>query len=193
LVELSDAGAHGSDGAGEFVAEHRRHLRNHHGVPAPKGFHVGPARQRGVDAQDDLARRRRRHRKVFTAQVAGPVEDHCSHGVTYTFSASRRRIRSTPLARRSSGTRWVNRQPIEPSPTTTAVSPGSTRARRTARRQQPSGSTNDAASSPTWGGTRNVACSTFGAGTRTYSANPPGSRFDVRNAAHMDSLPRRQK
>src|SRR5262245_1222076 len=87
---------------------------------------------------------------------------------------------------------WTKRQPIDPSPTTTAVSPGCTRARRTARRQQASGSTNDAASSLTCAGTRKVAWRTLGAGTRTYSANPPGSRLDALNAAHIDSLPRRQ-
>ena len=51
----------------------------------------------------------------------------------------------------------MNRHPIEPRPTTTAVSPGSTRARPSARRQHPSGSTNEAASSLTCAGTLKVA------------------------------------
>ena len=87
---------------------------------------------------------------------------------------------------------WTKRQPIEPRPTTSVVSPRSTRTRRTARRQHASGSTKDAASSGTWRGIRNIAWRTLGAGTRTYSANPPGSRLLVLNAGHMDSLPRRQ-
>ena len=81
---------------------------------------------------------------------------------------------------------------MEPSPTTTAVSPGCTRARSTARRQHASGSTNDASSSVRCSGTRKVADRTLAAGTRTNSAKPPGSRFDSLNARHIDSLPRRQ-
>ena len=70
-------------------------------------------------------------------------------------------------------------------PTTSAVSPGATRARSTARRQQASGSVNEAVSSVIAAGRRKVACSTLGAGTRTSSAKPPGSRLTrLKCAAH---------
>ena len=72
---------------------------------------------------------------------------------------------------------WASRQPIEPRPTTSAVSPAATRLRFTARRQQASGSVKDAVSSLISAGRRKAACSTLGAGTRTSSAKPPGSRL----------------
>ena len=110
FAEAGDARADRRDRAGELVPEDRRNLRDHHGVTAAQGLHVGAARQRGIDAHDQLARCRHRHRQVLPAQIAGAVEDHRPHGVTYTFSASRRRIKSTPLARLASGTRWVMRR-----------------------------------------------------------------------------------
>jgi len=62
----------------------------------------------------------------------------------------------------------------------------------TARRQQASGSVNEAASSLIASGSAKVALSTLGAGTRHSSAKPPGSRLLSLNDRHMDGLPRRQ-
>src|SRR5262249_11322102 len=67
---------------------------------------IGAARERRIDAQHDLPARRLWHRQHLVAEIPGPVEDdrpHGAHGVTYTFSASRRRMSSTPSASCSSG------------------------------------------------------------------------------------------
>src|SRR5439155_847517 len=185
LADTPDAGADRRDGARELVAEDRGDLRNHDRVATTERLDVRPAGERRVDPEHQLAGLRLGHRELLRAEVARAVEHHRPHGVTYTLSASRRRIRSTPRSRPGSVTRWVTspstdtspaaigshpttaapacrrswtkRQPIEPRPTTTTVSPGATRARRTERRQHASGSTNDAASSVTWRGTRNSA------------------------------------
>jgi hypothetical protein len=81
---------------------------------------------------------------------------------------------------------------MAPSPATTKVSPVPTPVRRIARTQQPSGSVNEATASDIPSGTRKVTWRTFSAGTRTYSAKPPGSRFDALKARHIETLPRRQ-
>ena len=41
-------------------------------------------------------------------------------------------------------------------------------------------------------GIRKVACRTFSEGTRTYSAKPPGSRFEALKTRHIDGDPRWQ-
>ena len=51
---------------------------------------------------------------------------------------------------------------------------------------------NEATASAIPAGTRKVTWRTFSAGTRTYSAKPPGSTFDALKARHIDTLPRRQ-
>ena len=81
---------------------------------------------------------------------------------------------------------------MAPRPATRTVSPASIAARRIARTQHPSGSVNAATASGIPSGTRKVTWRTFSAGTRTYSANPPGSRFDALKARHIEALPRRQ-
>ena len=86
----------------------------------------------------------------------------------------------------------MSRAPIAPTPTTATVSPGPMPDRRTARTQQARGSVNAATASGIPAGTRKVACRTFSRGTRTYSAKPPGSRFDALKARHIDGEPRRQ-
>src|SRR2546422_5304064 len=106
------------DGARELVAEHCGDFRNHDRVAATERLHVRAARQRGLDPEHQLAGLRLRHGQLLRAEVARPVEHHRPHGVTYTLSASRRRIRSTPRSRSPSDTRWVTSPSTETSPAT---------------------------------------------------------------------------
>ena len=111
----------------ELVAEDGRHPRDHHGMAAPEGLHVRAAGQRGLDPEHHLTRARLRDRRVLEPEIAGAVEDLRSHRAprtparpgrprsdhwlpalpisTKTLSASRRSMRPTASARRSSGTR----------------------------------------------------------------------------------------
>src|SRR3989441_4380893 len=107
FAEIAHAGAHGGHGAGELVAEDGGQAGDHDRMPAPERLHVGAAGERGVDLDDDLAGSRRGPRQILVAEIAGAVEDDGPHGVTYTLTASRRRMRSTPSPRRSIDTRCV--------------------------------------------------------------------------------------
>src|SRR5256885_414420 len=107
LRETPHAGADGGDRPREFVAEDRGDPRDHHGMAAPQRLHVRAAGERGVDPQHELTRRGLGHGELLVAEVPRAVEDHRPHGVTYTLSASRRRIRSTPRSSEPSGIRCV--------------------------------------------------------------------------------------
>ena len=118
LADTPDAGADRRDGARELVAEDRGDLRNHDRVATTERLDVRPAGERRVDPEHQLAGLRLGHRELLRAEVARAVEHHRPHGVTYTLSASRRRIRSTPRSRPGSVTRWVTSPSTDTSPAT---------------------------------------------------------------------------
>ena len=82
--------------------------------------------------------------------------------------------------------------PEMPLPMTSTESPGPTRARRWARTTQPSGSAKVPSSNDTSSGSRSTPRSVCSAGTRTYSAKPPGSKFVVCSVAQAVWCPPRQ-
>ena len=82
--------------------------------------------------------------------------------------------------------------PEMPLPMTSTESPGPTRARRCARTTQPSGSAKVPSSNETSSGSRSTPRSVCSAGTRTYSAKPPGSKFVVCSVAQAVWCPPRQ-
>jgi len=49
-------------------------------MPAAAHLDVGAARERGVDADHDLAARRLGHRQHLVAQISRAVEDDRAHG-----------------------------------------------------------------------------------------------------------------
>ncbi len=79
--EARHAPAQARDGAGELMAEHGRHVWDHHGVSAAQHLDVGAAGQRGLDPDDDLAQRRLGHRHLLEAEIPRPIEDLSFHGV----------------------------------------------------------------------------------------------------------------
>ena len=66
--------------AGQLVAEHGGHVRDHHGVTAAQGLDVGAAGERGFHPHHEAARLRLGHRNVLEAEVARTVEDLGPHG-----------------------------------------------------------------------------------------------------------------
>src|SRR5207249_2024498 len=118
LADATDASADRRDRARELVAEHRGNLRDHDRVAATKRLDVRTAGERRVDPEHQLAGFRPGHGQFFRTQVARPVEYHRPHGVTYTLSASRRRIKSTPRCSPGSVTRWVTSRSTDTSPAT---------------------------------------------------------------------------
>src|SRR5439155_21272544 len=84
------------------------------------------------------------------------------------------------------------RSPATPLPLTTTVRPGRNPAKRCPRTTQAKGSTKTPSSSEIPFGNANTPCFTLTAGTRTNSANPPGSKFVVRSVSHTVSWPARQ-
>ena len=86
----------------------------------------------------------------------------------------------------------TNSRPIEPKPTTTTTSDGWIPARFTARTQQANGSMKEASLSVRLSGIGKATLSTCSTGTRTNSANPPGSRLVFLNSAHIEIFPWQQ-
>src|SRR5262249_17315503 len=97
----------GGDRPRELVAEDRWHSRDHDRVTAPERLHVRATGQRRLDAEHHLAGPGLGNGRFLEPEVAGAVEDLRLHAPTSTktLSASRRSIRPTASARRSSGSR----------------------------------------------------------------------------------------
>src|SRR5439155_8700849 len=89
--------------AGELVSERRRRLGEQQRVAAAERLEVGAVSERELDLYEDVARARFRVGHLLDALVARRVEPRRSHGRKTTFSASRRRNRSSPSANRASG------------------------------------------------------------------------------------------
>src|SRR5439155_19406588 len=115
------AASQARDGAGELVAEYGRHVRDHHGVPAAQHLDIGAAGQRGLDPDDDLARRRLGHRHLLEAEIPRAVEDLSFH---LTAGASKW-PRTPPVSRLcalAGRTPAATRVPISSGPRTSPVS-----------------------------------------------------------------------
>ncbi len=102
-VGCDDTPAGGDLGPAELVPEERGQLREQQGVSATERLEIGAVGERNVDLDEDVARAGPWIGHVLDAQVARPVEARCPHGTNTTFSASRRRNRSTPSTKRASG------------------------------------------------------------------------------------------
>ena len=89
--------------AAELVAERRRRLRQQERMSTAERLQVGSVGECGLDLHEHLARSGLRIGDGLDAKVTGRVEPGSPHGVNTTFSASRRRNRSSPSAKRSSG------------------------------------------------------------------------------------------
>ena len=89
--------------AGELVSERRRRLGEQQRVAAAERLQVGAVGERDLDLHEDVARAGLRVGHLLDAQVARRVEPRRPHGRKTTFSASRRRNRSSPSANRASG------------------------------------------------------------------------------------------
>ncbi len=85
---------------------------------------------------------------------------------------------------------WI--RPVTPAPITTTVSPVWMCARSMDRMQVATGSINVAWSKRMLGGSLSTSRSTFRAGTRMYSAKPPGSMWVALKVLHSVGYPRRQ-
>ena len=72
-------------------------------MPAAVGLEVGAVGERDLDLEEDVSLAGHGVGHVLEPQVAGRMEPERPHGVKTTFSASRRRKRSSPSAKRSSG------------------------------------------------------------------------------------------
>jgi len=97
-----DPGADLLDDARHLVAEERRRHDHPRVIAAAEDLGVGAAGERGLDADQDLARPRARHRHVLDAEVALSVEDGRAHHHRLSSPAGRpseRRARARPRAR----------------------------------------------------------------------------------------------
>jgi hypothetical protein len=74
----------------ELVSERAGRLAEQHRMPAPERLQVGSVGERGLDADEDVARPGLGIRHLLEPQVARPVEDQRPHGTKTTLSASRR-------------------------------------------------------------------------------------------------------
>ena len=88
---------------------------------------------------------------------------------------------------------WISRSPIEPAPTTATREPAVTPAIRCPRTMHATGSMRVAATSSSSSGITSTSASTFGLGTRMYSASPPGSIRVVRNVSQSVWRPARHR
>ena len=107
LPHSGRARSHARHRASKLVAEDGGNVRNHHGVAAAQHLDVRPAREGGLDPDDDPPGLRLGNREVFEAEISRSMEDLRPHGVMYTLTASWRRISSTPRASSPRGSRWV--------------------------------------------------------------------------------------
>jgi hypothetical protein len=74
-----DAAANLMDGAGEFMSEGDRGLEHARVIATAIDLKVCAAGERGMDADDDFASPRLRHRNLLDTQVLAPVKDGGCH------------------------------------------------------------------------------------------------------------------
>jgi hypothetical protein len=90
-VRSDDPSPGGDVDARKLMAERAGKLAEKERVAPTERLRVGPAGERGLDGNENLAGTRLRARNVLETDIAGPVEAKRLHGVNTTLSASRRR------------------------------------------------------------------------------------------------------